>query len=144
MHDILAALSPTLPTNTTAWFHLIALALAGWVKIFRGSVMHQRARRIDFFGWSIILFDYIFGAVLLIATMWALYPTSHNEVVDIIATAALVAVAIWQGYTVYAAPDHRINRAMTNTVPVNEHGIPIEGDRRKAVRRESDRQKVEV
>lgn len=144
MHDILGALSPQLPTTGTAWFHLIAIALAGAVKVFRGSVMHKRARRIDFFGWSIILFDYVFGAVLLIGTLWALCPQLHEEWLDLLATGALVSVAVWQGYTVYAAPDHRINRAMTQNVPVNEYGTPITGDRRKTVRREADRQKVEV
>ena len=142
MHDFLLALSPTLPTTFTAWFHLTALALAGSVKVFRGSIMQQRARRIDLFGWSIILFDYIFGVALLIGTLWAFYPRLQTEWFDLIVTGALVSVTVWQGLNVWSAPDHRINRAMTQNVPVNENGIPITGDRRQYVRREADRKEL--
>lgn len=98
--------------------------------------MHERARRIDFFGWSIILFDYVFGGVLLIGTLWVFYPGLRTEAFDLLITAALATVALWQGYTVWRAPVHRIDRAISNP-----DDVPPDGDRRVATepRRQVDK-----
>lgn len=112
VHDILGALSPQLPTTFFVWYHLLALTVVGVVKLLRGSVMNRRARRIDFFGWSIIMFDYIFGAGLVLATVWAFYPALHTVTFDYAVTTAVLLVSFWQLYTVASAPVHRIDRAM--------------------------------
>lgn len=112
MHDFLGAFSPHLPTTMTAWFHVLALAVAGFVKLYRGSVMRRRAIRIDTFGWSIIMFDYVFGSALVIGTVWAFYPQLHTEWFDILTTGALVGVAVWQGFMVHWAPNLRLDLAM--------------------------------
>jgi polyferredoxin len=138
MNDLLNALQPSYPPSTTEWLHVLAIALAGAVKVFRGSVMHRRARRIDFFGWSIISFDYVFGAVLLIGAMWAFYPHLHTKWFDLSITITLLAVTLWQGYTVYSAPVHRIDRAISPQATTE--WTPEDGERRSGV----DRRKSEV
>ena len=140
VHDILDALTPQLPTTFISWLHILALALAGAVKVFRGAVMQQRARRIDLFGWSIISFDYVFGTALLVGTLWTFYPRLHTEYLDLFVTLTLVSVTLWQGFTVWSAPDHRIDRALTLRTPVREDGTYIGDERRQVVRREADKQ----
>jgi hypothetical protein len=140
-------LSPTLPTTLITWFHIVALALVGSVKLFRGIVMQRRARVIDFFGWSIIMFDYVFGTALIIGTLWSFYPGAHHRWFDLMTTGALVIVAIWQGYTIFTASENRLDRALVSTQELTlgemepgwENGNNIE-ERRKGPRRESDKQ----
>jgi hypothetical protein len=138
--DHLGALQPSYPPSITEWLHLFAITLAGVVKVFRGRVMHRRARRIDFFGWSIISFDYVFGAILVIGAIWVFYPRLHTEWFDLSITFMLLAVSLWQGYTVYMAPVHRIDRAIS--ISDSDHPGDSETNERRSdiPRREIDRQ----
>ena len=125
MTDFLSRLEPQWPSTHTIWYHAIALAILGAVKMDRGNTMRQRAIRIDFFGWSIILFDLFFGASLLISVLWIFYPILKNEWSDLAVTTIVLIIALVQGYTVRKAPDHRIRRAMEYSESQKEEEGPF-------------------
>lgn len=141
IQSFLAFIEPTWPGDFRTWYHAVAIGLVVIAKLDRGNTMRRRARRIDFFGASIITFDLVFGSVLGISLLWLFYPKLHTTWFDYITTGALAAVAIWQEIAVRTAPYHRLDRAI-NPEPIRRgDGTPISEERRREVRREADREK---
>lgn len=136
---IAAHLAPTFPPSVSSWYHIIAIAVTGAVKVRRGNRMRTQARRIDLFGWSIILFDLVFGGALVLAVVWAFYPILDQRWFDLAVTTAILAVALLQAYTMEIATPHRISLAMSKAPALREDGTPIGEERRQQVRRQADR-----
>jgi len=104
---------PNWPVGFDAWLSLLTLINVGQMKIYRGCVMEVRARMIDQLGWSIILFDLVFGILFMLAAIWTLYPelmfTTWMNRFDLI---ALNLITAWQTILIHRATTRRIQRSV--------------------------------
>jgi hypothetical protein len=138
-----ASLVPNFPDSYTAWDGLTTLLFLAVFKLFRGTRMKRRSRYVDRMGWSIIIYDLIFGAVFAFASIWTLYPQLYGGVwTDHIVNAILKVITAWQFYETWNAPEPRVEAAISGTVNGDdtmwEAGKSAE--RRKGYRRLSDEQ----
>lgn len=111
-------ITPDWPVGFDAWLGLLTLINVGQMKVYRGCVMEVRARMIDQLGWSIIVFDWVFGALFLLAAIWTLYPglmfTTWMNRVDLI---ALNLITAWQTILIHRATSRRIARSVGPETP---------------------------
>lgn len=139
MFDNVNWLIPTVPDGYNQWAKLIVVFISGVMLLYRGRVMHDHATRIDFFGWSVIIFDTVFGGSMVISSFWRLYPATHTAWIDWIVILSVAMVVTWELIMVRRASHDRIDRALSPDPPRNERGDPIVRDRRRHHRRTEDR-----
>ena len=132
-------LIPAVPHGFGAWEAFLAVALIAVLKLFRARVLKHRSVYVDRFGWSIIIYDVVFGISALIGLTFGLYPglTPHIYI-SRIATGAIIVVAAWQLFEVWRADNQRVDAAVSGTVPVAPTPPTDPYDRRKRLRREDD------
>ena len=116
-------------------------------KIYRGSRMQRRARFIDRFGWSIILFDYAFGLVFFLAFVYTLYPGLHVSVWQSrISLIILLAATIWQAIEIHVAEDRRVQAAAAGHRSSDDYDPPTSyngPERRSGRERRKDMRKMQ-
>jgi hypothetical protein len=79
-------------------------------------MMKRRASFVDRLGWSIIVFDLVFGITSLLTVLWVLYPAAeiHPWVGRVAVFTVLVSI-IWQWWEIRHAPQPRIELAMSGS-----------------------------
>jgi hypothetical protein len=138
-------LVPTLPNGFDEWEGFTLLFALFVLKTVRPVFLKRRSSYVDRFGWSILLFDFIFSVFVGISAFYLLYPEQRTWVGSIwlnrIMIGLLVASALWQVVEVVIARPVRVEVTMAG-VPVND--TPWEAgksaERRKGYRRLSDEQ----
>jgi hypothetical protein len=132
MDRLVELITPQWPQGFDAWESVVVLIIIGSFKMDRGRIMHHRARFIDQLGWSIIMFDVVFGGLLLLSIVWAFYPvTSLGPWLPRIGSLLLVATAMWQWRCIRKAPQIRVDHvAAGDTVDQVINGGPVTQDRR--------------
>jgi hypothetical protein len=124
-------LIPTWPIGFDAWEGVLALLVLAVMKLTRATVMKRRATAIDRLGWSILVFDVVFGLVALVAVLRVLYPAIGADLwIGRITTTSLIVVALWQVIEVVTAQPVRIETAMSGPANGYESGSRIGEDRR--------------
>jgi hypothetical protein len=133
-------LDPTWPSGTQAWLAFALILGMGLFKLDRGLLMKRRAAYVDRFGASVITFDLVFGATLLVSTVTVLFPRLRTfDVIFWLTIAPLFVVMAWQWVEIRLASRDRVHVAMAGTIsaaPWSE-GDP---DRRLEFRRVEDRE----
>lgn len=139
------SLSPSLPQGFDGWESLTFLLSLFVLKIVRPTFLKKRSSYVDRFGWSILIFDWLFALIVGISTFYVFYPDQRDWAGAIwlnrIMVGMLVISAVWQVIEVIIARPVRVEVAMAG-VPVND--TPWEAgksaERRKGYRRLSDEQ----
>jgi hypothetical protein len=129
VHDLI----PDWPAGFDAWEGVLALLVLAVLKLTRATVMRRRATSIDRLGWSILVFDVVFGVVALVAVLRVLYPSIGADLwIGRITTTSLMVVALWQVIEVVTAQPVRIETTMSG--PANgyqNHTRPYSGPERR-------------
>lgn len=131
-------LLPHVPRGYDAWDSFYVLLAMALFKFYRGRKMQTRAYYIDRFGWSIILFDYVFGTVFTLSTLFACYPGLHVSIwIDRFFLNLLLTVTIWQALEIQTADYERVKAAASG---IGNGSPPYDGtERRSTTRRAEDR-----
>ena len=138
-------LIPHIPRQYDDIEGLYFLIVLTFFKVFRAWSMQRRATYIDRFGWSIILFDYVFGVVFGLSLFYTLYPAFPSSVwVSRIVINALAVSAVWQTVEIYVSSEHRVKSVLEGNEP---NGPPpsYDGENRRvasAPRRKEDRDMI--
>ena len=135
----LTVLAPNWPVGFDQWEGFIAVFLLAYFKLFRGTTMQRRAAFIDRFGWSIILYDYIFFVVFAASILFSLYPTlDASQWIGRVLLGLLIVVTVWQFIEVKTATPHRIQHAAG---PEDDGHVPWDLNERRVnpPRRQEDR-----
>lgn len=135
-------LSPHWPQGFDEIEAFIVILTLTCFKVYRGSRMQRRARYIDRFGWSIILFDYAFGLVFFLAFLYSLYPGLHVSYWQSrLALILLLVVTIWQAVEIHVAADRRVQAAASGDRSLDDSDPPTSyngPDRRSGHERRRD------
>lgn len=108
-----AWLTPAWPDSFDDQELLVYVLFYALMKSDRGSVMQRRARRIDRFGWSLILFDRVHGAAFFVIAARIMYPEVFGSPWILRVTfAVLIAVTVWNWIEVRMADWQRLDRAV--------------------------------
>jgi hypothetical protein len=135
----LTDLVPTAPQGFDAWEGVFALAVLGILKLYRARVMKHRSSFVDRFGWSIIIYDVVFGIAAILTMVVSVYPGLSPHIwITRVSTTAVVIVAAWQLFEVRSAGvgrvDAAVSGAMGNATPTNDSGERRMYDRRQETR----------
>lgn len=135
MRDLLEAITPAWPTGFDAWEGFITLLLLAIFKQVRGTLMQHRARYIDRFGWSIILYDYVFAVVFFTSCLFILYPGLNvTPWVGRVLLTLLIMATIWQLTEILRAAPPRVDAAAGGVIREPEWS-PDLGERRSGIDR---------
>jgi hypothetical protein len=144
-------LIPNWPDSKTAAYMLSALILWGLFKADRARILYRGSSHVDRFGWSIILYDLLFGLLLLWGSFRTLYLSGSDPWwLLIVETTAILVVTLWQWAEVRLADWQRIKRAvdkqpyMPSLVGLPSVDYPPEQDRRRWYRRHEDNELHEL
>jgi hypothetical protein len=132
MDRLIELITPQWPQGFDGWETVVVLAIVGMFKMDRGRIMHHRARFIDRLGWSIIVFDVVFGGLLLLRILWSLYPeTALQPWFPRVGSVVLVSVAMWQWRLVRKAPQVRVDQVAAGDAAATASPVYPEIDRRQ-------------
>lgn len=108
-------ITPHWPHGFDSWYVWVVLIVTGCTKLYRGFLMHRRAPVIDALGWSIILFDYLFGASLVLAAVWTVYPRVRTHDVVLTSATVVLVIALWQVWAIHRVSHARIQASIGAT-----------------------------
>ena len=133
---------PEWPSGITAWESFLLILALGALKVYRGTVLKRRSLWIDRFGWSIITFDWAFGAVFLLSAFFRLYPDTTHPYLSRALLFILGAFTLWQAYEVARAEHVRVTSSLGGLPNGHDHDLdtPPSPERRTHYRRAEDRQ----
>ena len=130
MSRLIELTTPHWPEGFDRWESFVTILLLALFKIDRGTIMRRRAPVIDAFGWSIIIFDWVFGAVFMISVFWTLYPDTRLAPWGTrVTVAALLVVTLWQWAMVRRATQDRVELVASGVTNGN-HWQPGDPERR--------------
>lgn len=124
---------PTAPSGFDAWEAVATVAVIGILKLYRAYVMKRRSVYVDRFGWSIIVYDFVFGLAALMGFVLAFYPELNPHIwITRISTGSILIMAAWQLLEVHAANDERMDAAVAGTTsPTPSEPTEYTGDNRR-------------
>jgi len=140
-------LSPHWPQGFDEIEAFVVILTLTCFKVYRGTRMQRRARYIDRFGWSIIIFDYAFGIVFCLSFLYMLYPGLHVSAWQSrITLMLLLAATVWQAFEIHVAEDRRVQAAAAGDRSLDDSDPPTsynEPERRSGYERRKDVRKMQ-
>ena len=131
---------PEWPAGFDRWESFIVILALGLFKFYRATVLKRRSHYIDRFGWSIILFDYVFAFVFCVSILFSLYPELRHINISRGMLLLLLGVTIWQAAEVWRADTARVEITVGGTNGTPGDDAPPSQERRTHYRRLEDRQ----